>query len=111
MTRNPNNFPREGQHTPVTRAGLERLKAERPKRNTALDYTIGGTVEAVVHSSLDAEREAAITTGERRLADVSTGIRRNFPKPGHECLAAYIRAQQQTAANAPQPVRVRGPKR
>lgn len=111
MTRKPNNFPREGQHTPVTRAGLERLKAERPKRNAALDYTIGGTVEAVVHSSLDAEREAAITTGERRLADVSANVHRNFPKPSGEARAAYVRAQQQAAARTPQPVRVRGPRR
>ena len=66
MTDTPNNFPRMGMHSTVTREAVKRLEAERSTPNAQMHYTIGGTVETVVHSNVNAEREAAITAGNRR---------------------------------------------
>lgn len=74
----PNNFPRQGEDTPVTRDYLEQLKANRPIPNESLDYTIGGNAETVVHSSLEAERNYAITRGERILKNSSDDFDHNF---------------------------------
>ncbi len=70
----PNNFPREGQHSPVTRAEINKLERERPALNAEMHYTIGGDVEASVHSNLNAEREAAITNGVKSLSKASGAI-------------------------------------
>lgn len=94
MTKTPNNFPREGMHTPVTRKAVKRLEAERPTPNVQMDYTIGGTVETVVHSNVNAEREAAITTGNRRLAQSSQTVRAEFRNARGDARAAYVREQR-----------------
>ena len=65
-------------HEPVTHAEIKRLERERPKLNAELHYTIGGSVETIVHSNLNAEREAAITKGSRRLHQSSEHLRANF---------------------------------
>lgn len=97
MTRRPNNFPREGDHQPVTREAVTRLEADRPKLNAKLHYTIGGTVETVVHSNANAEREAAITAGARALQQSSERLREAFKHPEGDKRAAYIRAQKALA--------------
>ena len=95
---NPNNFPREGDHNAVTRDAVDKLEAERPALNAETHYTIGGTVETVVHSSLDAEREAAITTGSRRLQQAANDLRRAFANPARDARSEYVREQQAVAA-------------
>lgn len=99
MSGKPNNFPREGAHSPVTRNAVEQLEAQRPKLNAELHYTIGGTVEAVVHSNENAEREAAITTGSRVLQQAANDLRREFRQPKADARAAYVREQQALAAH------------
>lgn len=99
MSGKPNNFPREGQHTPVTRKAVDRMQAERPALNAELDYTIGGTVETQVHSKVNAEREAAITTGERVLQHASKTVRQEFRQLTGDTRAAYVREQQALAAH------------
>lgn len=90
----PNDFPREGMHRPVTRAALRRLEADRPTPNAEMHYTIGGTVETLVHSTVNAEREAATTTGSRRLAQSSQQLRTGFDNARSDNRAAYVREQR-----------------
>ncbi len=90
----PNNFPREGAHNPVTRDAVETLEAQRPTLNAELHYTIGGTVETFVHSNENAEREAAITVGSRRLHQSSQELRANFKEPSGDARSAYVREQK-----------------
>lgn len=101
MKQKPNNFPREGEHAPVTRNAVRKLERERPVHNAALHYTIGGDTEALVHSSVYAEREAAIAAGSRRLNQASNTVHEGFvaAKPGVR--TEYIRAQRQAAQNHP----------
>ena len=94
MTGTPNNFPREGMHTPVTRDAVKRLEAQRPTPNAQMHYTIGGTVETVVHSNVNTVREAAITAGNRRLEQSSQNLRANFGRTGGDARAAYVREQR-----------------
>lgn len=98
---NPNNFPREGQHTIVTAAALKKLERERPVRNAERHFTIGGDVETVVHSNLNSEREAAITNGVRRLAQASQQIHHGFDVARPDARTEYIRAQREAARNHP----------
>lgn len=88
MSKRPNNFPREGEHNIVTRAAVKRLEAERPTPNLGIHHTIGGDVETLVHSTANAEREAAITSGMRRLEQSSADLR-----------AAYVREQKALRAH------------
>jgi len=124
MTKPPNNFPREGQHDTVTRSHIRKLESERDKRNATLEYTIGGTTEAHVHSCVAAEREAAITQGSRRLRQASAKLRQAHVESVHQgrakaqfnqakdpSRAAYIRAQQRQAEQARQKQRARIVKR
>ena len=97
MNHKPNNFPREGIQSTVTRAGIDRLQAERPTPKAEMHYTIGGTVETVVHANVNAEREAAITAGSRRLEQSSRDLRANFKHPQGEARAAYVREQRALA--------------
>lgn len=71
MSNKPNNFPREGQHNTITKAALEKLEADRPQYNKTLDYTIGGTMETQVHTSLEASRNYALRSGHKRMHEVS----------------------------------------
>lgn len=93
----PNNFPREGEHRIVTRAAVKNLERQRPVLNTVRHYTIEGEVEMLVHSSVNAEREAAITAGSRRLQSASDGLRRGFETPERSGRAEYIRQQKAVA--------------
>ncbi|MEM9763559.1 MAG: hypothetical protein AAF968_13800 [Pseudomonadota bacterium] len=88
----PNNFPREGLHTPVTREAIKRLEADRPTLNAELHYTMGGMVETVVHSNANAEREAAITAGSRRLRESAAILRGDFAHENGRMRAAFVRA-------------------
>lgn len=97
MSKKPNNFPREGMHQPVTRDAVKRLEAERPTPNAEMHYTIGGTVETAVHSNVNAEREVAIATGARRLAQSSQNLRAELKRSCGDDRAAYVRGQKATA--------------
>ncbi len=90
----PNNFPREGETNPVTRDHLEKLKTQRPVPNANLDYTIGGGTEAVVHASVEAERNYSITTGERILKRSSNDLDHSFT---FKSLEGHSKAQFGTA--------------
>lgn len=111
----PNNFPRQGEDNFVTRDHLEQLKTQRSVPNQSLDYTIGGGTETVVHSSLEAERNYAITTGERILKRSSDNMDRSFtPKSlkGHskaqfetahdQAKAEYVKENQQSSSQIKQ---------
>lgn len=113
----PNNFPREGETNPVTRDHLEQLKANRPIPNTSLDYTIGGGAEAVVHASVEAERNYSITTGERILKRSSDDLDHSFAfksLEGHskaqfgtahdQAKAEYVKQQQATTEIKQEPL-------
>ena len=95
---NPNNFTREGEHSTVTKEGVRQLERERPTHNAERHYTIGGDVEASVHSNANAEREAAITHGNRRLNAASAKARAGFVAAKPSMRTEYIRAQR-VAAN------------
>ncbi|MEM8570364.1 MAG: hypothetical protein AAGG56_05575 [Pseudomonadota bacterium] len=97
----PNNFPREGEHTPVTRDAVSKLERERPKFNSERHYTIGGEVETRVHSNANAEREAAITNGARRLNQATERVRTGFNAAKPDARTEYIRIQLQAARNHP----------
>lgn len=107
MSDKPNNFPREGLHQPVTKAGLKQLEQDRPQHNAALHYTIGGEIEAEVHSNLNAEREAAITNGHRRLAQTSQALNQTFDATRPDARTEYIRMQREAARNTPSRAQIR----
>lgn len=108
MTRKPNSFPREGQHQIVTRDAVEAFEQERPTLDAALHYTIDGPDETQVHSSLNAEREAAITNGSRRLAKASEALAQGMQRTKPDARAEYIRMHRQAAAKGHK--RLRSPK-
>jgi len=74
MSTKPNNFPREGEHNTVTKAALDHLESNRAKHNSDLDYTIGGTVETIVHTTVEGDRNYALNAGYRRLNEVSQKV-------------------------------------
>ena len=82
-----NNFPREGEHNTVTAEDIERMERERPQHNPHLDYTIGGSVEAHVHTSIEAEREYAINRGHRILNQAANDLGNEFDQSAHKPLA------------------------
>lgn len=55
----------------VTAEAVDRLERERPSPAATLDFTIGGTVETEVHSTLAAQRERDIAEGHARLSQAS----------------------------------------
>ena len=90
-----NNFPREGQHSPVTVDHLKALETDRTP-NQALDYTIGGTIETEVHTTLNAERTYAKTRGYQIMEQASETLRDNHEHASrrrltHEHMAAVRR--------------------
>lgn len=109
----PNNFPNEGQHTPVTRAAVKKLERERPALNSEVHYTIGGDVETVVHSSANAEREGAIARGARRLNQSSDSLHGGFVAAEPDARTEYIRAQREAVRIDPTKSveRAKGPSR
>lgn len=96
-----NNFPREGNHTTVTREAVKRLERERPTLNPELHYTIGGVVETSVHSNANAERQAAITAGSRRLNQASDKMHHGFEAAKPSARTEYIRMQRHAAMTHP----------
>ena len=62
----------------ITKEALERLRSERPQRKTELHYTIGGAIEAQVHSSLEAERIGKINRGDRAMNKAVQDFRHNM---------------------------------
>ena len=96
-----NNFPRKGKHSTVTKEAVRQLERERPTHNAERHYTIGGDVEATVHSNLQAEREAAITHGHRRLNAASAKARAGFVAAKPSMRTEYIRAQRVAANQHP----------
>lgn len=95
--KSPNNFPREGMQSTVTKSAVRKLEQERPVLNAELHYTIGGDCEASVHTNLNAEREAAITNGSRRLNMASEAIAKGFAVARPDDRTQYIQAQRQAA--------------
>ena len=93
----PNNFPREGMHSPVTRDAVKKLERERPVLNTERHFTIGGEIETVVHSNLYAEREAAITNGARSLNRASDRLYKATEALKPDPRTKYIREQREAA--------------
>lgn len=112
MKKPRNNFPREGMHSPVTWEQIDALAQERAVPNTALEYTIGGAVETQVHSTINAEREAAITSGARAMRRASQSVQAGFEAAKPNLRAEYIHAQKAKPAS-PKPMRKRAnsPKR
>jgi len=96
--RKPNNFPREGMHQTVTRDAVEKLQRERPILDHQVHYTIGGTIETQVHSNLNAEREAAITNGARRLNHASQDLRKGLQAAKPDDRTRYIQVQRKASA-------------
>ena len=82
---------------PVVRAALDKLAADRPTPNAALNYTIGGTIEEDVHAIESAAREAAIDHGETRLVSASTKPRRDYQSAEPDARTEYIRIQREAA--------------
>lgn len=78
MSNKPNNFPRQGQHNIITKDALSKLEADRAKPNQTLDYTIGGSREQYVRSNVEAERNYALNTGNRRFREVSTKLQTDY---------------------------------
>ena len=76
----PNNFPRDGEHNTVTAAGVEQMEREASQPNMTLDYTIGGTIEAEVHASIEAERIYAINRGHSILNQAANDLRREVER-------------------------------
>lgn len=62
----------------VTREGVKRMESERPARNAELHYRIGGPVEAAVHSSVEADRHAAVLKGNRVLQGASERVQTDY---------------------------------
>lgn len=108
MSKPANNFPREGQHSTVTWERIDALHRERSVPKSALEYTIGGIVEAQVHSTVNAEREAAITAGVRAMRRASQSIQSSFVVAKPNLRSAYTRAQK-SKAEAPSQKRKRTP--
>ena len=94
----PNNFPREGQHNMVTKDAIEKLERDRPNLNHEVHYTMGGTVETQVHSTLMAEREGAITRGARCLNTASKQLQKGIEAAKPDARTEYIRKHREAAA-------------
>lgn len=71
----------------VTKDQLDLLKQTHPKLNKELHYTIGGTVETLVHSTLDAERIGELNKGDRLMNEADQTFRHNMAFKSREGLA------------------------
>ena len=69
---------------------LERLRRDRPTNNAEVHYTIGGTIETQVHSTLESECIGELNQGDRRLAEALEDLRREHAFSSSEGL---IKAQ------------------
>ena len=66
---------------------LERLRRERPANNSEVHYTIGGTLETQVHSTLESERIGKLNQGDRRLAEALEDLRHEHAFSSRQGLA------------------------
>ena len=71
----------------ITKAMLDQLRAERERHNADLEYTIGGTIETSVVSSIEAERERKIIQGEQSLQNALNTMRAEQSYSSHKGLA------------------------
>jgi len=71
----------------ATKLMLDQLRAERARNHEHLDYTIGGTVETHVVSTVEAERERKINQGENTLRNALQKMRTDQSFSSHEGLA------------------------
>lgn len=82
-----NNFPREGEHNTVTAESVEQMERERPHHGATLDYTIGGAIEAEVHTTLEADRTYAINRGHRILNQAANDLGREVAQAARKPIA------------------------
>lgn len=103
MSDKPNNFPRDGDHSTVTRDHIETLKANRSAPQQSLDYTIGGTTETSVHKAVESGRVYAINQGERLLQEASQRVQtaHAFAVNKGRAKADYIRQELKAAREEP----------
>ena len=75
----------------ITKDELERLKQPSHK-NAELRYTIGGAVEAEVHSNVESERIAALNHGHRTMHEAVEGFRNEmlFKSRGGQARAQFL---------------------
>lgn len=59
----------------ITKTQLEQLRAAQPTMNRELHYTIGGAIEQIVHSSVEAERIGALNRGDRIMQQALEALR------------------------------------
>lgn len=86
----------------VTKAELDQLRTNRPVRNQALHYTIGGPNEARVHSNVESERIGKLVRGDRRLQEALQQLRQDHAFASREGLSkAHFNAQAQTHTMKP----------
>ena len=64
----------------ITKHALEQMRAARPITNAELTYTIGGTVEAQVRSTVEIERLARIQAGDICLQQALHKLRHDQAK-------------------------------
>jgi superoxide dismutase len=70
----------------ITKDQLELLKAPL-KQNKELRYTIGGAVEATVHSSVESERIGKLNRGHRAMNEASQQLENDMAFSSREGLA------------------------
>ena len=81
----------------VTKTDLEALRAAKPVKNNELHYTIGGTIETQVHSSVEAERIGKLNRGDRTMQVALLKMRHDRTFSARE---GYAKAQfNQTTLN------------
>lgn len=81
--------PSEGTLFIITRDAVEAAARQRPAPVPELTYTLGGPIEAWVHSDTEAERRAWIMRGERALESARLRLRVQINLSSH---AGYRRA-------------------
>jgi hypothetical protein len=84
----------------ITKKALEQLRVSQPKHNHELHYTIGGSIEAQVHSSVEAERIGKLNNGDRRLQESLEQLRNDYAFSSREG-QAKAHFNQQTQAIKP----------
>jgi hypothetical protein len=61
----------------VTKEALAQLRAQRAKPTPTMNYTIGGSVQIMVHATVEGERLRHIQYGEQRLQNALAELRQN----------------------------------
>ncbi len=71
----------------ITKKALEQLRVSQPKLNNELHYTIGGSIEAQVHSEVEAQRVHKLKHGEYRLQKALQEMRHDYAFSSRKGLA------------------------